>query len=65
MQVELNVHIFDTGSALVFKPFIRNADQGCQIFLGTTYQNRGKYTKGPQNILREKWSKSLKNGQNH
>jgi hypothetical protein len=24
--------------------------QGCQIFLGTTYQNGGKYTKWPQNI---------------
>jgi hypothetical protein len=24
--------------------------QGCQIFPGTTYQNRGKYTKLPQNI---------------
>jgi hypothetical protein len=23
---------------------------GCQIFLGTTYQNGGKYTKLPQNI---------------
>jgi hypothetical protein len=24
-------------------------DQGCQIFLGTTYQNGEKYTKLPQN----------------
>jgi hypothetical protein len=24
--------------------------QGCQIFLGTTYQNGKKYTKSPQNI---------------
>jgi hypothetical protein len=26
-----------------------NACQGCQIFLGTIYQNRKKYTKLPQN----------------
>jgi hypothetical protein len=25
-------------------------NQGCQIFLGTTYQNGGKYTKLPQRI---------------
>jgi hypothetical protein len=25
-------------------------EQGCQIFLGTTYQNGTKYTKWPQNI---------------
>jgi hypothetical protein len=24
--------------------------QGCQIFIGTTYQNGGKYTKLPPNI---------------
>jgi hypothetical protein len=25
-------------------------DKGCQIFLGTTYQNGEKYTKRPQNV---------------
>jgi hypothetical protein len=32
------------GSTFVF---IWEADQGCQIFLGTTYPNEGKYTKLP------------------
>jgi hypothetical protein len=29
---------------------VRAPDQGCQIFLGTRYQNGEKYTKWPQNI---------------
>jgi hypothetical protein len=29
-------------------------NQGCQIFLGTTYQNRKKYTKYPHNMY-TKW----------
>jgi hypothetical protein len=30
--------------------YAKEGVQGCQIFLGTTYQNGGKYTKLPQNI---------------
>jgi hypothetical protein len=26
------------------------ANQGCQIFLATTYQNGNKYTKQPENV---------------
>jgi hypothetical protein len=29
---------------------IASRSQGCQIFVGTLYQNGGKYTKSPQNI---------------
>jgi hypothetical protein len=36
--------------------------QGCQIFLGKTYQNGGKYTKSPQTIPNgRKYSKWLTN----
>jgi hypothetical protein len=31
------------------KKFFFRVKQGCQIFLGTTYQNGKKYTKWPQN----------------
>jgi hypothetical protein len=33
-----------------FKYSSHISEQGCQIFLGTTYQNGEKYTKGPQNL---------------
>jgi hypothetical protein len=50
-----------------------SADQGCQIFLGTLYQNGGKYTKWPQNIPNDhkiyqmttkytKWPQNIPNG---
>jgi hypothetical protein len=30
--------------------YLEGGDQGCQIFLSTTYQNGGEYIKLPQNI---------------
>jgi hypothetical protein len=32
-------------------PQVMDLQQGCQIFLGTTYQNGGKYAKWPATIL--------------
>jgi hypothetical protein len=50
--------------------------QGCQIFIGTTYQKVEKYTKLPQNIPNchkiyqmatkyTKWPKNIPNGQKY
>jgi hypothetical protein len=32
-------------------------DQGCQIFLGTKYQNGKKYTKSPRSIMSTKYDR--------
>jgi hypothetical protein len=36
----------------VLEKFSKRLKQGCQIFLGTKYQNGEIYTEGPQNIPR-------------
>jgi hypothetical protein len=46
-DVKINGKLKDPGFTPNTKLLFENGEQGCQIFLGATYQNGEKYTKGP------------------